>query len=743
MWEGTVLIEAFESSLHHLLAELERLDLLIAAQVVRAREVFAADEQFRGLYIAEEEVDALLEQPIGRPRWYDGGDGRADLNSRLDQIRERIELRKGESLRRGGDLRLAGIQELFQLDSFEVDCLLLCLAVELDLRYERLFAYLQDDVTRKRPSVDLVLNLLVAGSEAKVAARSRFLAGSRLLRHQLLYLCEDPSQPHPPLLAQFLKIDPRIVDYLLGSDDLDERIQPFALLNPAATDGEAVDGATLQRIRGFAASCREARPIVYLQGGYGAGREETARALCREEGAPLLVVLLDQLPGDERGWQGALALVQREATLQRGAVCWKGFDTLLGEQNGPQLRAFLRSLQDRPTLTFIAGEAPWEPAGLLPGAPFARVELPKPAVGERARLWKSALAPAASLVDDAEVADIAAKFRFSTGQIRDAAATAVHIACLRDAGNPQITAHDLYEACRRHSNAKLTILARKISPKYAWGDIVLPADRLEELRQICNHVKYRDRVYGAWGFDRKLSLGKGLSVLFAGPSGTGKTMAAEIIARELGLDLYKIDLSTVVSKYIGETEKNLSAIFAEAETSNAILFFDEADALFGKRSEVKDSHDRYANIETGYLLQRMEEYEGIVILATNFRKNMEEAFVRRLQFTIEFPFPDQRNRRKIWDGVWPREVPLDAGLDLDLLARRFEMSGGNIRNVALAAAFFAAEGNGPVEMRHVLQATRREYQKLGKVVDQFDFERPGQAPLPRPAQGDRERSDAR
>ena len=265
-------------------------------------------------------------------------------------------------------------------------------------------------------------------------------------------------------------------------------------------------------------------------------------------------------------------------------------------------------------------------------------------------------------------------------------------------------------------------MARKITPEYKWGDIVLPADRLEQLREVCNHVKYRDRVYGKWGFGRKLSLGKGLSVLFAGPSGTGKTMAAEIIAGELGLDLYKIDLSTVVSKYIGETEKNLSRIFIEAETSNAILFFDEADALFGKRSEVKDSHDRYANIENGYLLQRMEEYEGVVILATNFRKNMDEAFVRRLHFTVEFPFPNEEDRRRIWERIWPQDTPKSSALNLDFMARRFELTGGNIRNIALASAFLAADNRNMVDMTHLLHATKREYQKMGKVVSESEFE---------------------
>ena len=210
--------------------------------------------------------------------------------------------------------------------------------------------------------------------------------------------------------------------------------------------------------------------------------------------------------------------------------------------------------------------------------------------------------------------------------------------------------------------------------------------------------------------------------MFTGPSGTGKTMAAEIIAGDLGLDLYKIDLSMMVSKYIGETEKNLSAVFSEAETSNAILFFDEADALFGKRSEVKDSHDRYANIEVGYLLQRMEEYEGVVILATNLRKNLDDAFVRRLHFTVEFPFPDEKNRRQIWEGIWPQDTPREPDLDLDSLARRFAVTGGNIRNIAVAAAFLAAHNGNLVDMGHLMRATQREYQKMGKVVAEGEFE---------------------
>jgi ATPase family associated with various cellular activities (AAA) len=717
-----VTASVFASSLQHLLAELERIDLLIAAEVARARRLHMDDEQFRGLYISETEVDLLLRQPAGQPRWAGTAPAPLEHQSTLDELRRRNAQRREQSVHRGIELRLERLEQIFGLDPFEIDALLVCLAVEMDLRYEKLYAYLQDDVTKKRPSVGLVLNLLAPTIEAGFDARRYFSAEAALFRHHLLTLFDDPAQPHPPLLARSLGVDPRIVRYLLNSDALDERIRSLStLIDPdEASTGPCVDEATRRRLVRLVQSTAARPVIVHLRGPYGVGRHRMAAAVCHDVGLRLLSADAAQLPHDTESGPTVVELVQREARLQGAAVLWKNFDTLLAEDRKPRLASFVDALKARPTVTFLAGEARWEPNEALRATCLVNLELGRPSWTERRAFWSAAL-DGHDVDADVDLGALTTTFRFTGGQIHDAAAMAVTLARLRGSERARLGAADLYEACRFQSNQRLSALARKIVPRYQWNDIILPGDRVERLREICNHMKYRERVHGEWGFDRKLSLGKGLSVLFSGPSGTGKTMAAEIIASTLGLELYKIDLSVVVSKYIGDTEKNLSRIFTEAETSNAILFFDEADALFGKRSGVKDSHDRYANIEIGYLLQRMEEYDGVVILATNLRKNMDEAFVRRLQFTVEFPFPDEKDRRRIWKGVWPDDTPRDPALDIDFMARRFEIAGGSIRNIALAAAFLAADDGNVVTMSHLMHATKREFQKMGKVVTEGQF----------------------
>jgi SpoVK/Ycf46/Vps4 family AAA+-type ATPase len=718
----------YATSVQHILAELERIDLLIRVQVMRARQLHQMDSEFQGLYIPEEEVDQILAEPAGMPNWASAPNlsSHTDIRSVLERHSAEIERRKAASKGRGVTLRFDQICHLFDLNLFEAEALLICLAPEIDLRYERLFAYLQDDVTKKRPSVDLVLNMLSPSFEAKLSARKHFDVQASLRKHHLVDLFDDPSHQQPPLLSKYIKIDDRVVNYLHDSDELDARLLPCAqLVNVEARLKELMLPADVKRIltqTGKKQVNTQQGVIFYFQGPYGVGKQTAAEALCDELGMGLVSVNLERLAANERlDFDTALRLVQREALLQRAAIYWSRFDTLLLDDRRPLLREFMLTLEGAATITFVAGEITWEPMNALYAIPFLRIKFAQPGYSERVQLWQRFLDGSAPLGENLDLGALANKFRFSGGQICDAVATAKNLARKRDPQNGFLREADLYAACRLQSNRKLVELAQKITPNYSWDDIVLPADRLQQLREICNYVKYRSLVYDQWGFDRKLSLGKGLNVLFAGPSGTGKTMAAEIMAGELGLDLYKIDLSTVVSKYIGETEKNLSKIFREAETSNAILFFDEADALFGRRSEIRDSHDRYANIEISYLLQKMEEYEGVVILATNLRKNMDDAFVRRMHFTVEFPFPNEKDRRRIWEKIWPAEVPRSLNLDLDVMAHQHEIAGGNIRNIALAAAFLAASDDEIVDMTHLIRATRREYQKMGKVVTEGEF----------------------
>ncbi|MDI7274997.1 MAG: ATP-binding protein, partial [Anaerolineae bacterium] len=404
-------------------------------------------------------------------------------------------------------------------------------------------------------------------------------------------------------------------------------------------------------------------------------------------------------------------LALRDARLTGALPYLTGWDACL---QAATLPAVLAEVVRFPGAAVMAGQSLWQPGGIERDRFVARLHFPIPSSARREALWRHFLGSAASVLRS-EVEALAGHFQLTASQIRDAVGSARDLATQR--GSPLVGA-DLFAAARAHSNPGLATLARKITPRYGWDDIVLPPDQLALLREIIATVRQRSHVLDDWGVGQKLASSPGVTMLFAGPPGTGKTMAAEIMAAELGLDLYKIDLSTVVSKYIGETEKNLERIFTEAATSNAILFFDEADALFGKRSEVRDSHDRYANIEISYLLQRMEAYEGVTILATNLRANLDEAFTRRLQFAVDFPFPEEADRLRIWQTLFPAGVPRDPDVDLPFLARRHKLAGGSIRNIIVGAAYLAAADGQAVSMAHLLHSTRRELQKMGRLVEE-------------------------
>jgi SpoVK/Ycf46/Vps4 family AAA+-type ATPase len=733
----------FADGMEHLTHELRRLDLLIHLQVLNRRNIDSTDplSRFRGVVLSEQEICGLLAEPEGMAiKGVTNGTLDRELfnlQQTLSEIEEEIRARRASAIQQDIFLPLPVLSDIFHLTPFEEQCLIICIAPELDRKYEKLYGYLHDDITRRQASIGLICDLLSLDFEEKVKALRFFVHSAPLLKYRLLRLVNESHDGYSSLHTRPVVIDERIMNFILSFPEIDNRLDSLAILISPETRLELVtlEEEAQSRLRGLVSSLFAAKEqagknlLLHFHGPYGTGKKSMAKAICHDLGLPLLTADLGRSGDAPLSMEELLGLIGREALLQHAALCLEGFDAFVaGENASARIRMLRETLQTFSRITFIFAAKPWQPREVMENEIFISLGFPVPDDGARKRFWERETGRERYGADGVDFGELAGKFRFTPGQVRDALRGAVNLAQWRSPAENSVTMEDLHTACRERSNRILSTLARKIEPRYRWNDIILPGDQLDQLREICNQARYRHIVYGDWGFERKLSYGKGLSVLFSGPPGTGKTMAAEVIANEIGLDLYKIDLSQVVSKYIGETEKNLDRIFQEAGTSNAILFFDEADALFGRRSDVKDAHDRYANIEIGYLLQKMEEYEGITILATNLRANMDEAFVRRMSFIVELPFPGVSERRAIWEGIWPEVAPLGEKLDLGYAANRYELTGGNIRNIALAAAFLAVENGGVIEMRHLAAATRREYQKMGKIIDESLFNQVGGTP---------------
>lgn len=716
-------------NLEYLRAELARIDVLIRREIHRWR-LAGQDptDSFRGLYVSEVEADGLLARPFGS-NWgqlaaLSPEEAQAFAQAEAEAARQAQVLVETAQTHQQ-TLRLARLAAVFGLDRFELDVLLICLAPTLDLRYERLYGYLQDDVTRKRPTVNLVLDLLAEPGPSRLTRLAHFAEDAVLFKYRLLERDSESGFDGGPLLSQPLRVDQAIVAWLLG------RYQPHldlslhaTLLEPQLNKVDSLLAAHVQPELDRMVNDLAEQPLAIFYGPDRASREAAAKHLAAQMGRPLLAINLAGVIKAELSPLPALRTALRDAHLTNAVPYLHGWDACLNDGNAPV--DLLAELCTYPDFVVIAGLQAWQARGIDRDRTLLWLEFPTPAYAQRLVLWRHFLDQVPDFhpeftSDEQEqlLTILAGQFGLTTGQIRDAVASARDMALAR---GDQLRGEDLLAAARAHSNPRLASLARKIVPRYYWDDIILPADQLIMLHEIVATVRGRPVVLEEWGVGKKLTSSAGVTVLFAGPPGTGKTMAAEVIARELGLDLYKIDLSTVISKYIGETEKNLERIFNEAASSNAILFFDEADAIFGKRSEVKDAHDRYANIEVSYLLQRMEGYDGVTILATNLRANLDEAFTRRLQFAIDFPFPEKEDRLRIWQTLFPPDVPCEAGIDFEFMARRFKLAGGNIRNIIVSAAYLAAADGGQVTMSHLLHSTRRELQKMGRLIGEEDFQ---------------------
>lgn len=697
--------------------ELLRLRLLLQRRVLWLRKQWEHNTQqnYQGLVISDAQADWLLagEDHQARTRFYQNDRQVSTINRSIAATERQLAEQLQVCMQMGKPPAIEMLVHLCNLPPFARNVLLLCLAPELDPSFERLYAYVQDDATRKYATPHLALALFGGEGETWLSAKESLMPHG-LLRRLCLVTLEPSPLPAAGSGACPLRLEERLTAYLLGTNRRDERIA--ALLRPlppallAPHHGELLDRLHKRIETG---GRQGPWPAMNLIGPPDVGKRALAHALCARLGLQLYELNSVALPQGDPERHAVRRLLEREAVLSQFALY---MDTSQSDETTPAHSSFSLSEEiERLSVFLIIGSR----ERVQTDRKMLTVQVAKPDTATQRALWQQALAGVPHILDG-EIEDLVQQFAFGPTAIVRTITAAQDLACLRLADDgAHITAGDLWQACREQVGWRLDELAQRIIPCHTWEDIILPDDVYHQLQEIAAQVANRPQVYEAWGFGAKLNRGRGISALFAGPSGTGKTLAAEILANHLNLDLYRIDLSGVVSKYIGETEKNLRKVFDTAEQSGAILFFDEADALFGKRSEVKDSHDRYANIEINYLLQRMEEYRGLAILATNRKSHLDQAFMRRLRFLVDFPFPDAAYRARIWQQVFPAQAAVDE-LDYGWLAR-LEISGGNIKNIALNAAFLAIQSGGAIRMAHVLQAARREYAKIDKLLLESEF----------------------
>ena len=678
------------------------------------------DLNLRGLVITDAEARRLLERD---PR-------SAHPGYAVGSLWQAVEARIAASHSKGITLPLDLVRERFRLSDFETECMAVCVAAELQTKYQKLYSYLNDDVTQKYPSVDLLLRLLTPADNAP-QYRGFLAPSSRLLRGELL-AWTDENASGPPL-NRCLKVDPAVQQFLFQDYKLDSELELVWLERESPPEAEilwAANNSAVTSIKPHISAylaqdgTKHDRLVIALTGRAGSGRRNAMELACWQSGLGMIALDCARLIKHPR-FEQVLSRAFRDSLLHAAPLVLGNFEAVVqNPERGPEFRIALeRLMEEWGWILVVLREEPDSGNSWFPRHRRLEVAIPELTDEARKDLWALLLSDRTELEQPAieEISGaLATKFRLSPGQIAVAFRRCAHVLDSERSSVEQWRSL-LHAEAAKLSAPHLGALARKIKPIYRWSQLVLPERKMDLVKDVVRHMQQRRRVMEQWEFETLMSRGKGLTVLFSGLPGTGKTMAAEVIANELQMDLYRIDLAGVVSKFIGETEKNLSRIFREAEYSDAILFFDEADALFGKRSEVKDAHDRYANIEINYLLQQIENFEGVVVLATNMRQHLDEAFLRRMQVVVEFPVPSYEDRLRIWRQSFPPQAPLGSDVDFDFLARQFELVGGHIANISLWSAVLASEEDSDISMLHCLRATRRELEKIGRHCMKEEF----------------------
>lgn len=594
-------------------------------------------------------------------------------------------------------LPLEKLCSMFNLNIAEKIFILMAVSVEISAKYSKIYGYFNDNISKTRPSFSLAFDIMGMDDDGRNKVRSSLLEDSSFRK----YICTMSKQDEP-LLMREICIDERIINYVMDARN------DAGLLVYDGQGANVIGCGVWEKLLKTYDICSKTKGAIYLYGDKGSGKKENFKKflISQKISAVLVDMKLMTLNTDE--FEINLRRAIREVILNDGVLAVDNYQEILNCENHNAAfceKIFIEetSALDRPTFVFSTEKYRGNYASSL-----IQIKLDRPDYEDRVRLWKHYSKSLNAGILNTE--QLASKFLFTPAQIKNAVASYAAESHM-DTGK-----YTIYEACFDNINHDLYKRASKVNAEYTWENLILPDEQKSLLQDACNQVENKYRVYEEWGFNDTVAYGKGVTVVFSGPPGTGKTMAAQVMANRLNLELFKVDLSQIVSKYVGETEKNLSDIFTEAKISNAILFFDEADALFGKRSDVKSSNDKYSNLETSYLLQKIEEYEGISVLATNYLKNIDEAFIRRMKYIINFPFPDVDSRKQIWQVTMPDKAPVGRDIDYDFLAETFEISGGNIKNILVYAAFKAAADSPRITMSHILKAAQYEMQKIGKLM---------------------------
>ncbi len=599
------------------------------------------------------------------------------------------------------------IKTLYNLSPLEWFCFLIAVFTKLDEKYLKMFLQVENADTLTYGAI-----LKLYFFESDVSEISDYYLVYNSLFKKMNSLCFENGE---------LKIDNQLFKNIMSNGESEIDILGINLRLPEKSGSLVIREETAKKICGFINGSSESEAVYFhLHGEEGIGKKTLIYRVCDVLNKGFIYINLKECPVNSAGFFEFIMSAYREAFFNKSFICIGDFESILKnkELSENHINFMLKTASSFARIVFVLSDENSAVKRYLEN--FFCFELPIEDLTneESFKIWKSEL-PKLNLGKDSDAQEMANKFTFTPKQIKNTILEAKRESVWHSSG--QIDKSMICDAAHRQITSNLSDKATIIKKKHTWDELIMSKDQKEIIKRACDRIKYKHIVYDKWGMKNRILYGTGLSMLFTGPPGTGKTMAAGVVANELGLEIYKVDLSKVVSKYIGESEKNLCKVFNSAKKSNVILLFDEIDALFGKRTEVKDSHDKNANLETSYLLQKMEEYDGITIMTTNFIENIDQAFFRRLSYVVRFAFPDASSRKEIWRKMYPKETPLSKDIDFDFLADRFEISGGSIKNAALNSAFIAASESTKVGMKHVVKALEYEIGKQGKMVSKDDF----------------------